>query len=203
MIFQDKIQSVSPIDLAPERVQKRKLLSEITSGTVKPRHREINWEGDEKECTALEVCNDKIIVGWNNGQIKIYNSATLRCQTVLNYCMTVAGVTHLQSTGTEIIASYHDKNICVWNIQKEILVDTLRAVARGTGDGGYPSFMRWRDPKLIVGTLEGRIHIWQKGISSFTLLASWDAGKRLIINVDFNQDYVIVQPRITRTISIH
>ena len=69
-------------DGAPVKLQKRKLAS---AKALTPRHREISWTDKEKRCTALEVYMNTIIVGWNNGQIKIYDSTNLNCQKVLNY----------------------------------------------------------------------------------------------------------------------
>ena len=198
-VLQGIIKRASAVDLAPAKVQKRKPLSERTTGTVPPRHREIGWKC-EKKLEVLEVCNNKIIIGWDNGQIKIYNSADLRCQTVLNYCFRQSKVTCLQCTCTEIIAGYQDGNlISVWNIQRQFLVCKL-AIA----EGSYPTCMRWREPKLVVGTNKGVIHIWQNVSSTFTMLGSWAADKSEIFDVDFNEDYVIVEPlRESEPVIVH
>ena len=118
------------IDLAPERVQKRRPLSQITRGNVTPKHREIDWKGETKECSALQVCGNKIIVGWDSGQIKIYSSDDLVCQGVLNGCMDRARVTCLQCICTEIIAGYDDGSICVWNVQTGVHFQAFSCIFR-------------------------------------------------------------------------
>ena len=174
--LQTSIKIDSSVDLAPEKVRKRKLLSELTPGTVvTPRHREISWI-DKKYCTALEVFQNKIVVGWNNGQIGIYSSTDLDCQTVLNYCRSQFGVSCLQCTGTEIMAGYDDRNIRVWEMQNGLLMHRLSLRNENDDDDDEnPTCMRWRDPKLVVGTDEGRIYIWQYASSSLTLMGSWDS----------------------------
>ena len=163
-------------------------------GTVAPRRRKISWKEGKKKCTALEVFENKIIVGWDNGQIGIYNVSDLSCAIVLNYCKSEARVTHLQSTGTEIIAAYGDGNICVWNMGKGFLVHTL-SVADKIGDSvDFATCIRWRDPKLVGGTDKGKIHIWQYVNSSFTLLGHWESKNGEIVDLEFNGSYVIILP---------
>ena len=170
-----------------------------------PRYREISWNGDDKYCTTLEVFSCKIIVGWNNGQIAIYNSVDLHCQTTLNYCRNESCVDCLQCTGTEIIAGYDDGNICVWNFEKEILL--LQISARNENDGrdkSYATCMRWRDPKLVIGTSDGRIQISQYVSSSLTLLGGWNTKTYRICDVHFNKSYVILQPSDkSQPVSVH
>ena len=110
-------------DGAPVEVYKRKLASEVATQVVIPRHGEISFADVEKHCTALEVYMNMIIVGWNDGQIKIYDSTNLNCQKVLNYRR--SDVACLQYTRTEIIAGYEDGVICVWNIQGGVVVQRL------------------------------------------------------------------------------
>ena len=164
---------------------------QVPSVVVTPRHREISWSDDWKHCTAFEVSLNMIIVGWNDGQIKIYNHRNLKCQTVLNYGG--GEVTCLQCTGTEIIAGYEDGIICLWNIQRRVVVQKL-SVAIGTCGRHFPTCMRWSDGKLVAGTLDGRIHVWQYFNSSFTLLDCWYAGEGHIQDVGVNDSYVILQP---------
>ena len=191
----------SSIDLAPVKVQKVKLLSEIMTGSGTPRYREISWTDEEKHCTALQVFSNMIVVGWNNGQVKVYNSTNLNCQTVSNYGTTE--VTCLQCTGTEIIAGYEDGNICVWNIQRGVRMQTL-SVVTGNCPIHFPTCMRWRDQKLIAGTAHGRIHVWQYANSSFALRGSWDAGDSHVCDVDFNENYVILGPSCrSESVKIH
>ena len=71
-------------------------------------------------------------------------------------------------------------------------------------EGSFSSFMRWRDPKLVVGTDKGVIHIWQNVRSTFTVLGRWVAGKGEIFNVDFNEDCVMVEPlREPEPVNVH
>ena len=49
-----------------------------------PRCRQIRWDSEGKHYTALEVCVSKIVMGFDNGKIDVYNSANLKRQTVLN-----------------------------------------------------------------------------------------------------------------------
>ena len=180
------------IDLAPERVQKRTPLSKVVAGKSTPRHQEISWKGENKELSALEVCHNKILVGWSNGQVGIYSSVDLCCQIVLSYCMSPALVTCLQCTCTEIIVGYSDGNICVWNLEKRSVEQTL-AVGESSD---HAISMQWRDPKLVVlvGSGKSTVEIWQYLSSCFTLLGSWDRNNIMIRHIDCNENYVVLQP---------
>ena len=101
------------------------MLNKKSAEPAEPRNREISWDAIPlastpcsaetiKDLTVLEVCGYKILLGWNSGEIKIYNSLDLRCETTLEY---PEGVSCLQCTCTEIIAGYGGGSICVWNIQ--------------------------------------------------------------------------------------
>ena len=140
---------VLSIDLVPQRVQKRRLLSEITPGIVTPRHRDLDCRGEDKPCSALQVCKNKIIVGWETGTIKIFNSSDLSGQTVLPYYMNEAGVTCFQCTCTEIIAGYDDGNICVCDVWRGTFSSKLEVGTVGL-EADYATSLRWRDPKLLV-----------------------------------------------------
>ena len=124
-------------------------------GTVSPQNRVISWVGEKKYSCALEVFNEKIIFGWNNGQIGIYGSIDLGCQTLLKYCSTDSRVMSLHCTGTEIIAGYDDGNTCIWNMEKRTLQHTL-SVANQDGREEYASSLGWRSPRLVVGTFRGK-----------------------------------------------
>lgn len=176
-------------------MQKKRLLSEIVAGkTLSPRHREIHWTGETKECSALEVCNNKIIVGWDNGQIKIYNSDDLRCRTVLNNYSSQSRATCLQCTCTELIAGYSNGNISVWNIENGIRMNTILLTNENGNPEGKVTAMRWRNPRLVAATHTGKVKIYQYANNSFSLLGSWDAGKNGVIRVDCNESFVLLQP---------
>ena len=98
-------------DLVPARAPYGKVLPQ--KATALEIQREINWQAEKKYSTALEVCQDKIIIGWGTGQIKIYSGADLQCKQVFNYCEDHASVTCLQCTCTELIAAYDDGKVCV------------------------------------------------------------------------------------------
>ena len=191
-VFQEAIQRLST-DLAPVRVQKPQRLSEIVPRTVGPRIREISAEAEDKCCTAVDVCKDKIIVGCKNGQIRIHNDTDLHCETVLPHYMNMSEVTCLQCTCTEIIAGYRDGKICVWNIEKGFKAHQFSIRKDDWYDPVHASCMRWKDPKLVVCTSKGKVKIWQYCSSSLTLLHSWDADQGGIRHVDFNEKYVILQ----------
>ena len=164
---------------------------------VTPRYREIDWSDGYRCCTTLEVCKNRIIVGGDDGQIEIYNSSDLHRQTVLIYGNTEAAVTCLQCTCTEIIAGYVDGSVCVWDIQRGILVQTL-VTADATGDRTSSVCMRWKHSKLVVGADVGTIRIWENVDYSFTLQCNWNArdGRNplRIQDGDFNEDYIILKP---------
>ena len=174
----------------------------VSTGVVTPRHREISWTDEEKYCTALEVYADKIIVGWNNGEIKIYNSASLNCEMVLNYY--TSKVTCLQCPGTEIIAGYEDGVICVWNIETEDLMMSHPVSAASSGRN-FLTCMTFRDPALLVGcVLNDGVLIWRYVNSSFTYVNSWDAGENHIQDVDFNENYIVLRPRgVPQPVHVH
>ena len=178
------------IDLAPQKLQKSSQLSGITSGMT-PRHRKIDWDGEKKKSWRILVCGNKIVVGWDNGQIKIYNSKDLRCETALSYRDGERGVTGLQCTCKEILAGHNDGSIFVWNIEKGTLVQKFSVMDTNSGYE-YVNCMRWRDPKLVVGTIMQRVKIWQSVSSSFTLLDSWKMPDRFIDDLDFNQDCIFL-----------
>ena len=150
-------------------------------------------EGEDKCCSALEVCGDKVVVGWNNGQIGIYSATDLHCQTVLSYCENKARVTCLQCTSVEIIAGYSDGNVCVWNIKKKTLLRTLSVKNEKVQGGDYAVCMRWRAPRLVVCTMAGSLKIWQYSNTSVVLLGSWDERPMTVNHVDFNDTYVILE----------
>ena len=182
------------INLAPKRVPKRLMLSELTPGTeVKPRTREINLRLKGKnnaQFAVVEVCNDKIIIGWDKGQIEIYSSTDLGRQTLLNSYR--SPVSCLQCTCTEIISGYRDGNICVWNIENGKMEQKLSIQEKRD----HARCMRWRAPRLVVGTTGGKVKIWEYCGTFFTLLCSLDeqpAWMRGIMHVDFNEKYLIVQ----------
>ena len=169
-----------------------------------PRHRQIISRDGKQECTSvLEVCKEKVIISWMTGQIEIFSSVDLCSQTLLNYsdyCQSTDQsviVTCVQCTCTEVIAGYNDGNICVWNIEKGILIHKFR-LGHESGSGGdedYATQMRRRGTTLVVGTVKGRVKIWQYVSSfEFTCVGSWDVtdGAR-IRKLDFSDNYVILQ----------
>ena len=187
------------IDLAPQRV--RRSLNTLFSGTqallpVQPRERDIIWEDYMKDTklTVLEVCGNKIIAGFDDGQVNIYNSVDLNCEKSLPYYQQNGSVQCLQCSCTEIIAGYRDGNICSWNIQSGL---QTRKMSLRTFESShlsstrYPTCM-WREaPKLVVGTTDGKIVIFQHVNSNFTTLGAWNVGEHLK-KVYFDEKYVIV-----------
>ena len=88
---------------------------------LKPRERYIEFDALETtkddQITTLEVCNNKILIGLQSGQINIYNITDLRCETVLRYRKNQAGVSELQCSCTEIIALYSDQSSCLGHLK--------------------------------------------------------------------------------------
>ena len=68
------------------------------------------------------------------------------------------------------------------------------SVKNGPDNNEYATCMQIRDPRLVVGTDKGRVHIWQHVSSSFTLQGRWDAKLGFIRDVYFDEDYVIMLP---------
>ena len=196
--------TASPVDLAPHRSGRpfSSLFSAAHAPTVKSREqreKEITWD-EEKSLTVLEVCGSKIIIGWDSGQIKIFSSVDLQCETALPYHNQIASVTSLQCTCTEIIAGYDDGYICVWNISNGLLTMVFRLGGKTTD---YATCMRWREPKLVVGKTNGVIGIWQIVNSVRTILGSWKSGFSYVKRVDFNSDYVVVLGYGSTGVNVH
>ena len=186
------------MDLAPAKVQKS--LSDVFSlvsssvPALKPRDRYINLlDPKENPVTALEVCNDKIIIGFSSGQVNIYKIMDLQCETLLRYCQDRAKVTLLQCTCTEIIAAYSYGSICVWKIESGKLLQTLIGHSQTIYE--EVTCLRWRKPYLVAGKSNEKIQIWQQtdGNAAFTSLGQWDSNVKNVNQVDLYLDYVIVK----------
>ena len=141
--------------------------------------------------TALEICGNRIIIGFDSGEIKIYNSVDLQCESTLPYGVKNCVVRCFQSTCTEIIAGYDNGLVCVWNIQSGLLMTIL---PEGTvlDSSEAVSCMRWRKPHLVVGKENGKIGIWQWSNTSFMLLGQWDSNVGRVKRVEFDLEHVIV-----------
>ena len=193
--------SATPVtDLAPQRVPR--LLSSLFSGgqakKAEPRERHILWEDYMKDTslTVLEVCGNKIILGLDNGQINIYNSMDLSCQTSLPYYNERRVVLCLQCTCTEIIAGYSDGNICVWNIKSGNLVQKLSLRHPATAPHRNSTCMRWKGSKLVLGANDGKVLIFQYVNANVKALGEWTAGS-CVRMVDFDTNYVMAQDNST------
>ena len=163
-----------------------------------PRHREIRWENENKWCTLLEVVGDKIITGWDKGQIKIYNKADLRCETVLPSTDGGGKVYCLQYSPAGLIAGYSDGNICFWNVDNKLLVETFSIFTTEESKNDYENAhcMRWRGEKLVVGTNEGRVLIWacNEADLSFNLECEWNSKIPNIERIDLYENTLILLP---------
>ena len=145
-------------------------------------------------------CN-RIAVGLDNGQIKIYKSVDLQCKTVLPYYNEECTPCCFQCTCAEIIAGYEDGNICVRDINSGILKGKI--TVRNAISQDFPHLMRWQSPKLVVATNSSRIKIWQHVDSSFSLLGKWIATEMVVGHVEFDQDYVILQHAHSPVINVY
>ena len=179
------------IDLAPRKVENtfKSLFTRGHSEIPKPRYREISWIGETKKATSVEVCGNKIIIGWTNGHIKIYDAVDLQCLTVLQFG---GHPTCFQCTCTELISGHRDGNICVWNIQSGLL---MQKFLMGSPADDFPVCMRWRPPKLLVASFDGIVKLWQYTNSSFiSLSVSEHRPSSYLDNVrrlEFNTDYMV------------
>lgn len=143
---------------------------------------EDNWELFEQRDRKLDgvgasprtllAHGNNIIIGLDNGEIKIYSNADLQCKQVLAHSKLVSEVACLQSTSTEVIAGYRDAIICIWNIQSGDLVRRFCAGNRAS-DNGYAKFLHLKGTKLAVASMDGKVGIWKYENSSIKFLSGW------------------------------
>ena len=168
------------------------------SGSLESNKREILWDSDSQWFGAIEVCGKKIIVGWNSGDLTIYDSGDVTRQAVLTKC-SQSVVTSVQCTCSQIIAGYADGSVCAISIQNGNLV---KRILIGDGhDGIHAVCMRWKTPNLIIGTQNNRVQMWQYCDSEFTYHGGWDTNVELN-RLEFNNNFVALLPVMSKSVII-
>ena len=195
-VFQFGLQNeTTALDLAPVRAG-RSLIS-IFSGnslkSLKTRERKIVWGRENKLLTALEVYGNKIIIGWDSGQINIYNTSDLTCENTFSYSNQDSTVSCLQCNGTEIIAAYSDAVMCVWDIESGCLAQKL-SLDDSEDSEGCPTMMRVKSSKLVVVTSDDNIRVWQYVSSVFTFVGDWNLNidAETVKQFDFDENYIFL-----------
>ena len=151
---------------------------------LKPRERTIDLGGNN--VSTLEICNDKILLGFRGGSINIFSSKDLRCETVIEPCRHRAAVSSLRCTCIEIIAGYVDGSVCVWDIQSQEFTDGImhEDLMR---DKGVPR-LGWTKPYVIVAK-NSIIGIYVQGIDGlFHHVREWDSKVPSISSVDVHSN---------------
>ena len=157
------------------------------------REREIKWTGKGQSLSVLEICGNKIIIGFNTGRIEIYdsrNGTDLQCETVLAYWNRGSSVTCLVCTCAELIVGYADGSISIWDIQSRHLRKKIVEPDFSHNGPGYATSMRMKGETLVVGTNKGTVRAWQYANGSIISLGQWKQAQSSIISVDFNGTYV-------------
>ena len=192
------MQDLPSKDLAPTKAPK--LLSSLLSteasaaADLKPRHRYIYPESKENWMGAIFVCHNMIFVIFKSGDIKIYNSVDLQCQTRIKSCHNQTVALYIQCTGTEVIVKYFDSSIRVWDIGSGQLMDTI---IEGHAEDAYVNCMRWRAPYFVVGKENSKIGIWQRcPKATFTFLGEWNSNVNFILAVGLDDDYIVVSGHV-------
>ena len=106
ILFHFKVHAPS-VDLEPTRLQKS-FSSLLSSGPadLKARVRKLELTATPNQVTALEICNNKILVDLKSGEINVCNSTDLQCKTTLRYCNNQASFLFLQWTCNEVIVQH-------------------------------------------------------------------------------------------------
>ena len=194
-------------DLAPQRAAKTfssVLLSAGAGIAVSQRERLI----DCKPCNIYGVCRscNRIIVGLDTGQIKIYDSVDLQCEAVLPYYNEQSEPCCFQCTCTEVLVGYRDGSIFAWDIKSGLMKGKISVRNASTRDLPFPDRMRWRNPKLVVSASSSaspRIQIWQYANSSFTLLGGWAVTEMSVKRIELHENYVILHDRQTTSVHVY
>ena len=168
------------MDLAPSQLPRQgkpfdALFSENNLEFFEPRDREFQWSDDEPivPLSVMERCASKILIGLENGEIKIFNVVDLNCKKILSHSKLKAAVTCLQCTCTEVIACYKDSSACIWNIQTGDLMRRFCVGNRGVSNG-HARLLRVKGTNLAVGK-EGctTVGIWNYENSSVKFVSEW------------------------------
>ena len=185
------------VHLAPQRAEKTfssfLLRPNPTPTWKEPRVRKVCWE-DGKSLNVLQVCGSRIICGFHDGQVRVYSYPDLQCEAALWSFSSECLVTCLQCTCSEIVVGYTDRNIRIWNIQSGLLIQEFSVGASdnwSSGSGRHAVCMKWKAPKLLVGTADGRVSMWQFVNSSVLFLGERCFYNGPITSHEFDDDHVI------------